>query len=189
MTDERNPGKSGESSPGAHKWDAMLLSGGSIDSGYYKSVRYCSVCGMEDTCEDPLPPCPGSDSPGAGVQPTELLEQENARLLTKVSELSGELGRRDAEVEKLRAQLAESQAERQRNLTALSAAIHTLQAMVDERDKRLAEALAALREVDATLCECRYSSDHARGKTCNCDIHASHRIISAVLAQEGKEQG
>jgi hypothetical protein len=32
---------------------------GPYGTGSYEWVRYCSACGMEDTCEDSMPPCPG----------------------------------------------------------------------------------------------------------------------------------
>jgi len=45
----------------SHKWVGRRQGGDPADAGSYEWVRYCSVCGMEDTCEDPLPPCPGED--------------------------------------------------------------------------------------------------------------------------------
>lgn len=46
--------------------------------------------------------------------------------------------------------------------------------------------MSALREADATLCECRAEKDSRQGRRgeCNCDIHAAHRILRAAL--EGK---
>jgi len=43
----------------SHQWTGKQAGGDPADAGSYEWVRYCSVCGMEDTCEDPLPPCPG----------------------------------------------------------------------------------------------------------------------------------
>lgn len=42
-----------------HKWTGQRAGGDPADGSSYEWVRYCDVCGMEDTCEDPLPPCPG----------------------------------------------------------------------------------------------------------------------------------
>lgn len=36
----------------SHKWTGQQVGGNPAD-----------VCGMEDTCEDPFPPCPGDDEP------------------------------------------------------------------------------------------------------------------------------
>ncbi len=51
----------------SHKWTGCQQGGSPSEVGTYEWVRYCSVCGMEDTCQDPLPPCPGAakadDSP------------------------------------------------------------------------------------------------------------------------------
>lgn len=44
----------------SHKWAGCQQGGCPSDAGSYEWVRYCEVCGMEDTCEDPLPPCPGA---------------------------------------------------------------------------------------------------------------------------------
>lgn len=43
----------------SHTWTGCQRGGSPSEAESYESVRYCSVCGMEDTCEDPLPPCPG----------------------------------------------------------------------------------------------------------------------------------
>ncbi len=40
-----------------HKWVGQRVGGDPANAGSYEWVRYCSVCGIEDTCEDPLPPC------------------------------------------------------------------------------------------------------------------------------------
>jgi hypothetical protein len=57
-----------------------------------------------------------------------------------------------------------------------------------ERESRK-QAEAALREVDGTLCECRYDDDEI---DCNCDLHAAHKIIAAALSkpipQESRKQ-
>lgn len=45
-----------------HKWTGMQLGGRPDEATSYEWIRYCSVCGMEDTCEDPLPECPGEDT-------------------------------------------------------------------------------------------------------------------------------
>jgi hypothetical protein len=44
---------------GTHQWTGCRRGGDPTDAGSAEYVRYCSVCGMEDTCKDPLPPCPG----------------------------------------------------------------------------------------------------------------------------------
>ncbi len=44
----------------SHKWTGCQLGGHPADVTSYEWVRYCEVCGMEDTGEDPLPPCPGA---------------------------------------------------------------------------------------------------------------------------------
>ncbi len=43
----------------SHQWTGCQQGGDPADAGSTEWVRYCKVCGMEDTCEDPLPPCPG----------------------------------------------------------------------------------------------------------------------------------
>lgn len=40
-----------------HKWVGQKMGGNPACAESYEWVRYCSMCGMEDTCEDPLPPC------------------------------------------------------------------------------------------------------------------------------------
>ena len=40
-----------------HKWSGCRRGGNPSESGSYEYVRFCEVCGIEDTCEDPLPPC------------------------------------------------------------------------------------------------------------------------------------
>ena len=42
-----------------HKWIGCQLGGSPANAESYEWIRYCKVCGMEDTCEDPLPECPG----------------------------------------------------------------------------------------------------------------------------------
>lgn len=85
MKNTKSTGVSGKTKPGGdasakpspkkalasvrtHKWVGQQQGGSPAEAGSYEWVRYCSVCGMEDTCEDPLPPCPGeknspSDTP------------------------------------------------------------------------------------------------------------------------------
>jgi hypothetical protein len=46
----------------SHKWVGQRRGGDPADAGSYEWVRYCEICGMEDTCEDPLPPCPGVEA-------------------------------------------------------------------------------------------------------------------------------
>ena len=41
----------------SHKWTGCQSDPFNHPGEY---VRYCSVCGIEDTCEDSLPPCPGA---------------------------------------------------------------------------------------------------------------------------------
>ena len=45
-----------------HKWTGCQMGGSPANAESYEWICYCSVCGMEDTCEDPLPPCPGPES-------------------------------------------------------------------------------------------------------------------------------
>ena len=45
----------------SHTWTGCQRGGDPTDAGSAEYVRYCSVCGMEDTCEDPLPACPGKE--------------------------------------------------------------------------------------------------------------------------------
>jgi len=45
---------------GQHKWTGCRRGGSPAEADSYEWVRYCEVCGMEDTCEDPLPPCEGA---------------------------------------------------------------------------------------------------------------------------------
>jgi hypothetical protein len=45
----------------SHKWSGCMLGGPPDVAESHEWVRYCAVCGMEDTCEDDLPPCPGPD--------------------------------------------------------------------------------------------------------------------------------
>lgn len=59
----------------SHKWVGAQQGGHPAEASSCEWIRYCEVCGMEDTCEDPLPPCPGS------------LEQANARLTAQVAKL------------------------------------------------------------------------------------------------------
>ena len=44
-----------------HVWTGCQLGGNPANAESYEWIRYCKVCGMEDTCEDPLPECPGED--------------------------------------------------------------------------------------------------------------------------------
>lgn len=54
-------------SSAGHIWTGCRLGGHPANADSYEWVRYCQVCGMEDTCEDPLPPCPrGDDYPYCG---------------------------------------------------------------------------------------------------------------------------
>lgn len=48
----------------------------------------------------------------------------------------------------------------------------------DAAAKEIRRLREALENVDATLCECRYTSKPG----CNCDVHASHKIIYLALA-------
>lgn len=48
----------------------MRRGGNPAESDSYEYVRYCEICGSEDTCEDPLPPCCGPDD-GEDVHPDE----------------------------------------------------------------------------------------------------------------------
>ena len=52
---ERNAG----AAMSEHRWVGRQLGGSPVNAESYEWVRYCEVCGMEDTCEDPLPPCVG----------------------------------------------------------------------------------------------------------------------------------
>jgi len=52
----------------AHQWTGCQQGGNPTEAGSYEWIRYCSVCGMEDTCEDPLPPCPGEAAPVGGIK-------------------------------------------------------------------------------------------------------------------------
>lgn len=45
------------SEPRQHVWTGCKLGGHPANAESYEWVRYCKVCGIEDTCEDPLPPC------------------------------------------------------------------------------------------------------------------------------------
>lgn len=41
----------------SHKWVGRQVGGSPFNAESYEWVRYCDICGIEDTCEDPLPPC------------------------------------------------------------------------------------------------------------------------------------
>jgi len=50
--------------PLKHKWVGRMVGGSPANAESCEWVRYCDVCGMEDTCEDdPIPPCEGFPSP------------------------------------------------------------------------------------------------------------------------------
>ena len=49
--------------PRKHRWGGCKLGGSPVEESSQEWVRYCEDCGMEDTCEDPLPPCPGPEQP------------------------------------------------------------------------------------------------------------------------------
>lgn len=49
-----------------HEWTGCQRGGNPANEDSYEWVRYCKNCGMEDTCEDPMPPCPASESPLPG---------------------------------------------------------------------------------------------------------------------------
>ena len=49
--------------PRKHRWGGCKLGGSPAEESSQEWVRYCEDCGMEDTCEDPLPPCPGPEQP------------------------------------------------------------------------------------------------------------------------------
>ena len=59
-----------ELAPRKHRWGGCKLGGSPVEESSQEWVRYCDDCGMEDTCEDPLPPCPGPD-PAPAPQSTE----------------------------------------------------------------------------------------------------------------------
>jgi len=40
-----------------HKWVGRQVGGSPASEASYEWVRFCEICGSEDTCEDPLPPC------------------------------------------------------------------------------------------------------------------------------------
>ena len=40
-----------------HKWGGMQSGGSPAEASSYEWVRFCTICGIEDTCQDPLPPC------------------------------------------------------------------------------------------------------------------------------------
>jgi len=42
-----------------HKWKFQRVGGSPAEADSYEYVRFCEVCGMEDNCEDDLPPCEG----------------------------------------------------------------------------------------------------------------------------------
>jgi hypothetical protein len=53
-----------EASTTKHTWVFQRAGGNPANAESYEWVRYCSVCGMEDTCEDEeLPPCEGVIAP------------------------------------------------------------------------------------------------------------------------------
>ena len=75
----------------SHKWTGLQQGGNPAETGTYEWVRYCSVCGMEDTCEDPLPPCPGFDPVGSFDAGTSAGDAETRGLWRKwPDEESGE---------------------------------------------------------------------------------------------------
>lgn len=41
----------------SHQWTGVQRGGDPTEAGSTEYVRYCRLCGIEDTCEDPLPPC------------------------------------------------------------------------------------------------------------------------------------
>lgn len=45
-----------------HCWVGRQQGGNPAEAESYEWIRYCAVCGMEDTCEDIVLPCPGSTS-------------------------------------------------------------------------------------------------------------------------------
>lgn len=46
----------------SHKWTGLQQGGSPSEEGSYEWVRYCKLCGMEDSGEDNLPPCPADPS-------------------------------------------------------------------------------------------------------------------------------
>lgn len=42
-----------------HKWVGQRVGGDPTEAASYEWVRYCSICGMEDTHKDLFPSCPG----------------------------------------------------------------------------------------------------------------------------------
>ena len=40
-----------------HVWTGCQQGGSPVEESSTEWVRYCKNCGMEDTCEDPMPPC------------------------------------------------------------------------------------------------------------------------------------
>jgi hypothetical protein len=65
-----DPTASAESTPEPpkHKWTGCRRGGSPAEADSYEYVRYCEVCGMEDTCEDPLPPCVTPEQPSKHEQ-------------------------------------------------------------------------------------------------------------------------
>ncbi|HXI85312.1 MAG TPA: hypothetical protein VNL17_14620 [Verrucomicrobiae bacterium] len=59
----------------SHKWTGCRAGGDPTEAGSNEWIRYCEVCGMEDTCEDPLPPCPPFEHEWLKKHDRELLER------------------------------------------------------------------------------------------------------------------
>jgi hypothetical protein len=51
-----------------HKWTGCRRGGSPAEADSYEYVRYCEVCGIEDTCEYPLPPCVAPEQPSLHEQ-------------------------------------------------------------------------------------------------------------------------
>jgi hypothetical protein len=58
--------------PRKHKWGGLQRGGSPSEAESLEYVRYCLVCGMEDTCEDPLPPCVAEPNPPQPAKPEAL---------------------------------------------------------------------------------------------------------------------
>ena len=62
----------------SHKWTGRQQGGCPSEIGSYEWVRYCDVCGVEDTHEDPPSPCTGN---GDTVQEIIALCNSTGRIL------------------------------------------------------------------------------------------------------------
>lgn len=62
-----------------HEWTGYKRGGDPADSGSVEYVRYCKNCGMEDTCEEPMPSC-GENAISNPAGTLELAQEREGKL-------------------------------------------------------------------------------------------------------------